>query len=123
MLPPEVGCSREARDLLMSCCIGTALPPSIPVPGARACVHVLTLLLPRSALLSEFIHLVAFEASDICEKGKKKTIGGEHVVEALTKLGFEGYVPEVAKSVDDVKEEAKVRATNTHIHGNAHCWP
>ena len=66
---------------------------------------------PSPVLLcaTEFIHLVAFEANDTCDKGKKKTIGQEHVVEALKTLGFESYIPEVAKVVGDAAEEAKVR--------------
>jgi len=31
----------------------------------------------------EFIHLIASEANEICEKDTKKTIAGEHVVSAL----------------------------------------
>jgi down-regulator of transcription 1 len=41
-----------------------------------------------SACCTEFIHLVASEANDICEKQQRKTITPEHVVEALESLGF-----------------------------------
>ena len=53
---------------------------------------------------------MASEASEISDKNKKKVMGAEHVVDALSKLGFEAYLPEVTKAVDEVKEESKVRA-------------
>jgi len=33
--------------------------------------------------LIEFIHLIASEANEICEKEAKKTIAAEHVITAL----------------------------------------
>jgi histone H3/H4 len=35
----------------------------------------------------EFIQMIAAEANDVCNKGKKKTISPEHVIEAL-KVGI-----------------------------------
>ena len=43
----------------------------------------------------EFIHLMASESNEICEKSNKKTISPEHVIEALRTLGFEAYIEEV----------------------------
>jgi len=34
-------------------------------------------------ILPEFIHLIASEANEICEKEAKKTIAAEHVITAL----------------------------------------
>ncbi|KAI8877864.1 histone-fold-containing protein [Backusella circina FSU 941] len=72
MMPDDIICSKDTRDLLIDCCV-------------------------------EFIHLIASEANEICEKETKKTIAGEHVVAALQALGFEDYVTEV----DDVFKEHK----------------
>ncbi|KAI9334063.1 histone-fold-containing protein [Pilaira anomala] len=72
MMPDDIICSKDTRDLLIDCCV-------------------------------EFIHLIASEANEICEKETKKTIAGEHVVAALQALGFEEYVEEV----DDVFKEHK----------------
>ncbi|KAG2203103.1 histone-fold-containing protein [Mucor mucedo] len=72
MMPDDIICSKDTRDLLIDCCV-------------------------------EFIHLIASEANEICEKETKKTIAGEHVVAALKTLGFEEYVEEV----DDVFQEHK----------------
>ncbi|CAO3686538.1 unnamed protein product [Rhizopus stolonifer] len=55
----------------------------------------------------EFIHLIASEANEICEKETKKTIAGEHVVAALQTLGYENYVEEVEDVFRDHKKQQK----------------
>jgi predicted ATP-dependent protease len=57
---------------------------------------------------SEFIHLIASEANEICEKETKKTIAGEHVISALQTLGFEDYVEEVDEVYKEHKKQQKV---------------
>ncbi|CAO0793658.1 unnamed protein product [Mucor circinelloides] len=57
----------------------------------------------------EFIHLIASEANEICEKETKKTIAGEHVVAALQALGFEEYVEEVDEVFKEHKKQQKDR--------------
>ena len=56
----------------------------------------------------EFIHLVSSEANEICERETKKTISAEHVVKALTELGFEDYVHEIQEIAVEHKEQQKV---------------
>ncbi|KAI8060511.1 histone-fold-containing protein [Gongronella butleri] len=72
MMPDDVVCAKDTRDLLIDCCV-------------------------------EFIHLIASEANEICEKETKKTIAGEHILASLQALGFEDYVTDV----DDVYKEHK----------------
>ncbi|ORX60571.1 histone-fold-containing protein [Hesseltinella vesiculosa] len=72
MMPSDVVCAKDTRDLLIDCCV-------------------------------EFIHLIASEANDICEKEAKKTIAGEHILASLQALGFDDYV----NDVDDVYKEHK----------------
>ncbi|KAG0049244.1 negative cofactor 2 transcription regulator complex subunit ncb2 [Gryganskiella cystojenkinii] len=55
----------------------------------------------------EFIHLLASEANEICEKETKKTIAAEHVILALKALGFDAYVPEVEFVLQDHKSQQK----------------
>ncbi|CAK8674297.1 protein Dr1-like [Clavelina lepadiformis] len=55
---------------------------------------------------NEFIHLVSSEANDICNKNTKKTIMPEHVLEALSGLGFESYVPECQEVLTECKHVA-----------------
>ncbi|KAF9398846.1 negative cofactor 2 transcription regulator complex subunit ncb2 [Mortierella sp. AD011] len=57
----------------------------------------------------EFIHLLASEANEICEKETKKTIAAEHVIAALKTLGFDGYLPEVEVVLQDHKTQQKVK--------------
>ncbi|KAG2227241.1 hypothetical protein INT45_008485 [Circinella minor] len=71
------------------------------MPNEIACAKDTRDLLIDSCV--EFIHLIASEANDICERENKKTIAGEHVVAALQALGFDDYVEEV----DDVYKEHK----------------
>ncbi|KAJ3358806.1 hypothetical protein AMAG_11068 [Allomyces macrogynus ATCC 38327] len=78
MLPDDISCAKETRDLLIDCCV-------------------------------EFIHLVSSEANEVCEKDSRKTIGPEHVITALQRLGFEDYIAEVRDSWDEHKESQKER--------------
>ncbi|PHZ08851.1 histone-fold-containing protein [Rhizopus microsporus ATCC 52813] len=78
MMPEDIVCAKDTRDLLIDCCV-------------------------------EFIHLIASEANEICEKETKKTIAGEHVVAALQTLGFEEYVEEVEEVFKEHKKQQKDR--------------
>ena len=62
------------------------------------------------ACATEFVHLVASEANEGCEKAGRKTITPEHLVEALRNLGFPDYVPEVEGAWGEQQEAAKVKA-------------
>ncbi|XP_056860634.1 nuclear transcription factor Y subunit B-1 isoform X2 [Raphanus sativus] len=42
--------------------------------------------------VSEFISFVTSEASDRCQKEKRKTVNGEDLLWAMTTLGFEDYL-------------------------------
>jgi len=78
MMPEDITCPKETRDLLSECCV-------------------------------EFIHLIASEANEICEKDTKKTIAGEHVVSALESLGFEDYVSEIKEVLNEYQKQQKDR--------------
>jgi hypothetical protein len=78
MMPEDITCPKETRDLLSECCV-------------------------------EFIHLIASEANEICEKDTKKTIAGEHVVSALQSLGFEDYVSEIKEVLNEYQKQQKDR--------------
>lgn len=78
MLPNDIACSKETREILIECCV-------------------------------EFIHLLASEANDVCEKESKKTIAAEHVIAALQSLGFDEYIPHIQAVFQDHKNTMKVR--------------
>lgn len=78
MLPADVQCSKEARDLMLECCV-------------------------------EFVHLLASEATTICEKSSKKTIGTEHMLAAFKSLGYESYIEQVMSEQTLHTQEQKER--------------
>lgn len=60
-------------------------------------------------MVIEFIHLIASEANDICDKEAKKTIAGEHIVSALRELGFEEYIEDVEEVYKEHRQQQKVK--------------
>lgn len=63
----------------------------------------------------EFIHLVSSEASEVCDKEKKKTIGGEQVIQAFKNLGFQSYIPEIEQVMLEHKSISKDREVRKSI--------
>jgi len=78
LLPNDVVCAKETRDLVIECCV-------------------------------EFIHLISSEANEICEQENKKTIAPEHIITALTRLGFTTFAPDVENVLKDHKQQQKDR--------------
>lgn len=60
------------------------------------------------SVIVEFIHLLASEANEVSEKQQKKVISPEHIIEALTTLGFNEYIPDVKEVLKEYKEQANV---------------
>jgi hypothetical protein len=75
LLPEDITCAKDTRDLVIECCVGKTKIPNI---------YVALILTSCSAI--EFIHLLSSEANEICEKESKKTIAPEHIISALQVL-------------------------------------
>ena len=75
LLPEDVTCAKDTRDLVIECCVGKSNILN---------VHVASVLTSFPAV--EFIHLISSEANEICEKESKKTIAPEHIISALQVL-------------------------------------
>lgn len=75
---PETKVAKESKDLIINCC-------------------------------SEFIHLVSTEANELAEKSKKAhtLITPDHVIQSLTNLGFNEYIPEVTLAYAEFKDTYK----------------
>jgi len=76
LLPSDVTCAKETRDLVIECCVGP-FQPTLPRPTLGELTnqfHFIHL---------EFIHLISSEANEICEQDSKKTIAPEHIIGAL----------------------------------------
>ena len=54
--------------------------------------------------VSEFISFVTGEASDKCQREKRKTINGEDIIWAITTLGFEDYVSPLKQYLSKYRE-------------------
>lgn len=60
-----------------------AVPPSAKIAkDAKECVQ---------ECVSEFISFITSEAAEKCQMEKRKTIGGEDILYAMSTLGFENY--------------------------------
>lgn len=66
ILPPDLGCTKEAKDVLVDCCVGEYF-------WRRS----------RIELIVEWIKLLSTQSNEVCESSAKKTISPEHVTEAL----------------------------------------
>ncbi|KAF7301437.1 Negative cofactor 2 complex subunit beta [Mycena indigotica] len=82
LLPNDVTCAKETRDLVIECCVDR---------------------------LQEFIHLISSEANEICEQESKKTIAPEHIISALKRLGFDSFTREVEDVLKEHKQQQKDR--------------
>jgi hypothetical protein len=73
LLPNDVICAKETRDLVIECCVGEH--GGAMFTGAHQRL--------TAAFSTEFIHLISSEANEICETENKKTIAPEHIIAAL----------------------------------------
>lgn len=67
MLPADMACAKDAKDIMVDCCIGM-----FPL------VHLALRL-----IMTEWIKLISTQSNTICDESSKKTISPEHVVAAL----------------------------------------
>jgi len=54
--------------------------------------------------------LIATEANEVCEKDSKKTISTHHIINALTSLGFEDYIPQLQVESEEFKQQKQVKS-------------
>lgn len=79
--------------------------------------------------VSEFISFITGEASDKCQREKRKTINGDDLLWAMTTLGFENYVGSLKVYLNNYRETEGERSyskqedhhspTETNDHGVA----
>lgn len=74
--------------------------------------------------VSEFISFVTGEASDKCQREKRKTINGEDIIWAITTLGFENYVEPLKiylQNYRDIEgEKVNVPKQQQRLHQHQH---
>lgn len=64
--------------------------------------------------VSEFISFVTGEASDKCQKEKRKTINGDDLLWAMTTLGFEDYVDPLKVYLQRFRESEGEKSMSVH---------
>nr|VWO97300.1 Swi1p [Ganoderma boninense] len=101
LLPNEITCAKETRDLIIECCVG-----EVTFRHLHPRAHIDA---PHADFMAEFIHLISSEANEICEHESKKTIAPEHIITALKGLGFESFTTEVESVLKDHKQQQKDR--------------
>ena len=75
-------------------------------------------LWPPNCLFKEFLQLVASEANDICTKENKTLIAADHIMKALTNLGFNEYLDEVTQYQAKLKRESAERSEKSKSSSN-----
>ena len=69
--------------------------------------------------VSEFISFITGEASDKCQREKRKTINGDDLLWAMTTLGFEEYVDPLKVYLHRFRElEGEKTGTGMPVQGN-----
>jgi nuclear transcription Y subunit beta len=58
--------------------------------------------------VSEFISFITGEASDKCQREKRKTINGDDLLWAMTTLGFEDYVEPLKIYLQKFREQSSL---------------
>lgn len=63
--------------------------------------------------VSEFISFITSEASDKCQREKRKTINGDDLLWAMATLGFEDYVEPLKVYLSKYREVEGEKANQT----------
>ncbi|TFK70136.1 histone-fold-containing protein [Pluteus cervinus] len=106
----EVGEYREQDRFLpianVSRIMKSSVPPTAKIAkDAKECVQ---------ECVSEFISFITSEAAEKCQLEKRKTIGGEDILYAMSSLGFENYAETLKIHL------AKLRQASTSSSGRDH---
>ncbi|CAL1380156.1 unnamed protein product [Linum trigynum] len=70
--------------------------------------------------VSEFISFVTGEASDKCQREKRKTVNGDDLLWAMTTLGFESYVGPLKVYLGKYRETEEDKVNSTTNNDNSH---
>jgi len=71
MLAEDISCSKEAKDIIVDCCVGLFKSFSVRFDT------------DRHRAWAEWVKLLSSQANAVSDESSKKTISPEHVVEAL----------------------------------------
>ncbi|KAG6889603.1 Nuclear transcription factor Y subunit B-1 [Termitomyces sp. Mi166 len=105
----EVGEYREQDRFLPIANVSRIMKASVPptakiAKDAKECVQ---------ECVSEFISFITSEAAEKCQLEKRKTIGGEDILYAMTTLGFENYSETLKIHLAKLRQSGASAAVNT----------
>ncbi|KAI5888526.1 histone-fold-containing protein [Schizophyllum commune H4-8] len=109
----EVGEYREQDRFLPIANVARIMKASVPptakiAKDAKECVQ---------ECVSEFISFVTSEAAERCQLEKRKTVGGEDILHAMTALGLENYAETLKIHLAKLRAH---QANNTGVDDNDH---
>jgi len=84
---------------------GTVPPTAKIAKDAKECVQ---------ECVSEFISFITSEAAEKCQLEKRKTIGGEDILNAMRSLGFEDYAETLKVYLAKLRETGATSASAAH---------
>ncbi|KAF9021767.1 histone-fold-containing protein [Hymenopellis radicata] len=107
----EVGEYREQDRFLpianVSRIMKASVPPSAKIAkDAKECVQ---------ECVSEFISFITSEAAEKCQMEKRKTIGGEDILYAMTTLGFDNYAETLKIHLAKLRQQQTGKDANDRI--------
>ncbi|GLT28521.1 hypothetical protein SLA2020_034460 [Shorea laevis] len=102
----EDGIIREQDRLLPIANVGRIMKQILP-PNAKISKEAKETM---QECVSEFISFVTGEASDKCQKEKRKTVNGDDICWALTTLGFDNYAELLKNYLHRYREQEGERA-------------
>ncbi|OWM78005.1 nuclear transcription factor Y subunit B-1-like [Punica granatum] len=110
------GIIREQDRLLPIANVGRIMKQILP-PNAKISKEAKETM---QECVSEFISFVTGEASDRCQKEKRKTVNGDDICWALRALGFDDYVEPLKRYLNRYREfEGEKAASNSHNKGGS----
>ncbi|KAI3518914.1 hypothetical protein L1887_07807 [Cichorium endivia] len=105
------GSSRDQERLLPIANVGRIMKKSLPANAKISKEAKETV----QECVSEFISFITGEASDKCQREKRKTINGDDLLWAMTTLGFQNYVGSLKSYLNKYTKTSESPADIDHI--------
>ncbi|KAG0483463.1 hypothetical protein HPP92_011547 [Vanilla planifolia] len=110
---PELSAIKEQDRLLPIANVGRIMKQILP-SNAKVSKEAKETM---QECVTEFISFVTGEASDKCQKEKRKTVNGDDICWALAALGFDDYVDAMRRYLQKYREMEGDRASTSSSHG------
>jgi len=115
----EVGEYREQDRFLPIANVSRIMKASVPptakiAKDAKECVQ---------ECVSEFISFITSEAAEKCQLEKRKTIGGEDILYAMSTLGFDMYAETLKIHLAKLRQTGTGGTSSQHPHREQHIEP